>query len=1617
MTPVLQLILTFVVPLLFIGIYSVINRKKNYSNNDFNEMFAEEKAVLEGIVEEKISEVRDNAIDLEIAVKKAGFISKSMEEDLAKLNKRIESYKDYKAAVSQYQEQVDSLEEAYLEILNKVDTVLKERNTIEKTYKRISDVKAKMTELEKNVGSIQDKLIESYNSKLNEFESELYKRFDALTTNLLARDAHYSTMAEQEKEKISALTEEFKLHVAKKEELFTNQLTQLAERTARHNIEQLAELFEKGRDELINKYSSFADEIDVKSKDIENRYETLSQSKDGLETELNNLRDTIHDRLNSITESSVLEFKDEMEKTKEMLYSTLKEGLEKISQDKEEFLDSIEQKAHSLEKSIDDIKDKSDYISKDYAEKAHQLESEFSVLKDDINNRFIAEVENFSNHIRNVLENEDDGVITLYRNKTKELNDLIISIDGMSEETMLKAESRFEDIVNDIDKLKDDILTRAQDDMEYSIDKARSSLIAEINELRNDVETETNLLKDKIDETHYQTSEIISILNNKQEEILDSLNLQKEYLYKDLEAQANDRVNEIEKLFSSVKSELEENIDSYIRNTSSDLTAIDEKLSSLKEQYDKASSDIDTLSKNTEYNLKENLEKRLEILEQSSVEINGLVSRANEKLDTGIKDTEEKIDDIKKEISQYSDAYIESLKSHLKNVLDDYEQTKMKAITDSIDSVINQVDESEKRHDELISNIENSIDEFKNKMDLAINENVKFNEESKKEVVDMLHNELRQATDAFDTLLNEKRDSMNKIKDEIEDIMHRVENGRDTFERTINKVYENAEDKEKALMSDIEDKYNSLDKKIDGVLDERRADLNAISAEYNAMLEKYSNNLKDDYEELKHHASLMSDEYKIRIENLGERINEIIDNANNMQSIIDSKASEIDSYITYKKEEIDRKSSDIFAGVEENASKKLDELRELIDNSINKYQDEIKEIETYRLEEKQNIIQDVENIGASIRKDYDQYTNLLEEFYNKEKDSLNDYANNLKDEIEKAREESEAKHLANEANYIDEYLNKASSKIDEEVNRLNEELNSSFNTLYSGFSKILAKIRKANNKKLLQYISKIKRHANKVISNTAAEVRDSLGLTLEDLRNEFISLKDNVDDRLREEADKLISNNENVLAILDDHNNRLEQINDLSNTIENIKETLLEQINELNSHLSDTNENFNNIIDNIKSSIIDRDELIELQNSEKDFLKNQIEDIKEEFELFKDQMLRTNEVEIPALFDEEKERIENMFDEFSRNLLMRLTDNESDIHYIKDVLSEERSHLISQIELLRKDVDDIKDDNTVTVLSEEKAVLENSLTALRDDFDKIIDLENDFVTLKNRMEGIDSGLKDDVKDLSDKLRDLKNNLEERIEKDSNGLYRDLESLNNNFEAVRKDMSSFFNKDEIEEMLNKEKSRLDSIFENLTSNNESFKDRLEKRITYFEDMWSDNTKIKAIYASDIREEVENIRKESNNKISKEDSKEKHNLNERLQKIFKDIENSAKGTKSETKIAGLFDDIDVNSNKLGPTVLKRNERLIKLINGIADIELGDFKDHSIDAFGDAYEYLMGMYASSAGKSGGEFFTPQEVSELLTRIAVTGKSKIRRVYDPACGSGSLLLKFKKILQNCPK
>ncbi len=136
----------------------------------------------------------------------------------------------------------------------------------------------------------------------------------------------------------------------------------------------------------------------------------------------------------------------------------------------------------------------------------------------------------------------------------------------------------------------------------------------------------------------------------------------------------------------------------------------------------------------------------------------------------------------------------------------------------------------------------------------------------------------------------------------------------------------------------------------------------------------------------------------------------------------------------------------------------------------------------------------------------------------------------------------------------------------------------------------------------------------------------------------------------------------------------------------------------------------------------------------------------------------------------------------------------------------------------------------------------------------------------------------------------------------------------------------------------------------------------------------------------------------------------NLNTDLAKIFSDIENSANGYPSESDIKGLFADFDTTSNRLGSTVADKNKRLAAVLKGVASLDFGEFQDNHIDLFGDAYEYLISNYAANAGKSGGEFFTPQSVSKLIAKLALFNQKEVNKIYDPACGSGSLLLQAKK-------
>ena len=167
-----------------------------------------------------------------------------------------------------------------------------------------------------------------------------------------------------------------------------------------------------------------------------------------------------------------------------------------------------------------------------------------------------------------------------------------------------------------------------------------------------------------------------------------------------------------------------------------------------------------------------------------------------------------------------------------------------------------------------------------------------------------------------------------------------------------------------------------------------------------------------------------------------------------------------------------------------------------------------------------------------------------------------------------------------------------------------------------------------------------------------------------------------------------------------------------------------------------------------------------------------------------------------------------------------------------------------------------------------------------------------------------------------------------------------------------------------------------------------------------DIKDDITKTKGyfIYPSQL---FQNIAKNANTNA---------NLNTDLAAIFNAIETSANGYESEHDIKGLFADFDTTSDRLGKTVEEKNRRLAAVIKGVESLDFGNFEDNEIDLFGDAYEFLISNYAANAGKSGGEFFTPQNVSKLIAQLALYGQPSVNKIYDPACGSGSLLLQAKK-------
>ena len=410
--------------------------------------------------------------------------------------------------------------------------------------------------------------------------------------------------------------------------------------------------------------------------------------------------------------------------------------------------------------------------------------------------------------------------------------------------------------------------------------------------------------------------------------------------------------------------------------------------------------------------------------------------------------------------------------------------------------------------------------------------------------------------------------------------------------------------------------------------------------------------------------------------------------------------------------------------------------------------------------------------------------------------------------------------------------------------------------------------------------------------------------------------------------------------------------------IVNIKNNLEADISSVRSQYKELSVDFEEALDLVKKSILDRDEIIDLQSQEKEDLISNLESLRNDYLSLKDNIALVNDSkELYSLFEEEREKLERGFEEFSRELLNRLNDTDSDINYIKDMLSSDKNLLLEELDALRSEVDNINNDSRLNELLESKLSLEDSFSGIREELSKFDELEGSLNELRENLLDLESyndkfdNLNADVYRLSSSVEELRGEIDreaenynyrfnelssnmdrlasssddlDRMVEELRGEVRELSSgneniisnidtissnfevLNNNFESVntnvndldnrlssfredidkainkslelennirdyRKDLedkivgienniNSLSNDSGVKDLFSEELSKLNSLFDNLEKDNKEFRDRLERRVEYFEDTWSDSSRIRSLYSTELREELDSIRYE-------------------------------------------------------------------------------------------------------------------------------------------------------------
>lgn len=1406
---------------------------KNNSLEKINRWFQSKSREFDNLFEKRMNDFEDNSSALKVAITKAQVLSNNLEEDLFKLDDQLESYKDYEASVKHFQNQVDEVEYAYMTVLDKIDAIMKDKQIIENTYKRIDEVKKKMNEMEGNIENFQEDLMHSYDEKFAVFEDELYKRFDILAENLTKKDELYNQMVEGQKERLKETLDKFKLVIEEKESGFNEYLDELGEELESENVKRIKSFFESTKDELLGQYFEYTGELEERAKSIEGGYDKLETSREEMEKSIDHMKAGLQSRLDELTAHVRQKFEDDVVSAKKNILDSLDESINEIVGEKDGLFDKLDRKAEKLEGKISSI------------------------------------------------EEEKNNVLSGYKDRLAEAEDALGKIEELSAKLIQSSEQQFENAAGEIEGLKAEYIQRGREEMEDAVRAERAVLEDELNALKQHVELESANIREVVENTNVNVNDIIGNVEQKKTEFEDEMNDFNKTLLEKTEEHAMSLLEKLNSNYENVLDEIDEKLISRIEEAEESLKKLEEHSGGIETEYEKEA--LRVRERFNEFTAKMQaeadgkVENKIAMIDTQLKEVESFADNAAKLLDEKISAYDNAFNETKEQIEQRNKAAVDAYTAELDKIVDEYKNGKVRSLHDEIEKANSLIAKTQESSENVQQKVEESLNRVNERLNSGLEELMNANKLESAQSLDEMKEQLKNEAQSILAGLTNKEEDFKRLKSELIELDARAQSTRDDLNDTFVHAFESLKQRDEEQGAKSEERYKKISSKIDDLMKKKEEELEQFITGFKDTLDNITDATAGQMEEMVGRVNDFEEELgkenSEKLHEMAQRLNELKNKSENLLSEFENEKERVLSGMSgmYKEFEtkLDKKAQD--------SEQRTKELHEEIESSREKLMSEVQNavktveakvnavVDSYAEREnelKRSAVKFEEEIRGKIGALAEEYEERYSEETSAKIEAFAQFAKNLQDNQKELRDqivglyEKQVADIKDNAESVRADLEKSYDFFTSGM----KELEDSYKDEKGAFKKFIKEARsKAINEikgvgssldaKMNMQIDKINSKMDKVFDDAREDVEEfkvllgeknadklhDVNSAIQDAYEAISKLKEDVDSELNETGAKL----RDYKAIVN---------KGIDESVRYGEKAAEERVRDLDSFIAAAKDNVDNEVESLTNEKLQiEDELRSMQNSVKNS-KTELDRLKEDYmENIKDAA----------------ERLKDDIEYAKQKLEKKVERKDEELHSKIDSLEVElRSDIQSELKKAGDDIGSFKTD---------------MLNNLREHIKK------EEAKSEERLRSLDSTIENASSKAMDEV--------DGIRKQREDLERKAEELNEIFNSQTHDMEKFKNEyvHEVDEKVRSLESYVEemqgSVYKNFKEKEEEMSERLSMLDKELKEVAKEAAREQEEQAERLSTTLKNIAQKVENKMSGEIA----DIKPKIEKTLSDVLN--------------------------------------------------------------------------------------------------------------------------------